>query len=77
MGENSKTQVGKQPENPVDEIFWTKPELARTVRRSGRTIEIWMREGRIPFLRIGPRTVLFEKRAVLESLRKFQVNAKP
>ncbi|HEX3720334.1 MAG TPA: helix-turn-helix domain-containing protein [Verrucomicrobiae bacterium] len=76
--ENSKAPVGEQPVNPADEnLFWNKSELARIVRRSKRTVEIWMREGRIPFLRIGPRTVLFEKRAVLEALLKFQVNARP
>jgi excisionase family DNA binding protein len=77
MSKKTKTQGSQQPGSPVDEIFWTKPEMARTVRRSQRTIEIWMRDGRIPFIRIGPRTVLFEKVAILESLKKFQINAKP
>jgi excisionase family DNA binding protein len=77
MGEDSKTLVGEQPGNPAAEIFWTKGELARTVRRTTRTIENWMNQGRIPFIRIGPRTVLFERVAVLESLKKFQVDAKP
>jgi hypothetical protein len=58
------TQVVNQPGNQVEEILWTKRESARTVRRSERTVQIWMKEGRMPFIRIGPRDVLF-KRAVL------------
>jgi len=73
----NNNHVGAQTGTPADEIFWTKPELARTVRRSERTIENWMRSGRIPFLRVGLRTVLFEKVAVLASLKKFQIEAKP
>ena len=76
MDENLETQISKQLGSPADEIFWNKIELARTVRRSTRTIEIWMRDGRIPYLRIGLRTVLFEKKAVLEALGKYQVHAR-
>jgi excisionase family DNA binding protein len=51
----------------------TKPEVAIKLRRSRRTVEAWMREGKLPYLKIG-KTVLFRWRDVLEKLNAFRVN---
>ena len=51
----------------------TKPEVAVKLRRSRRTVEVWMREGKLPYLKIG-KTVLFRWRDVLEKLNAFRVN---
>ena len=56
----------------VEEVFTTKLETAKLLRRTPRTLEIWMRDGRIPFIKIG-RTVLFERNAVLQAVRAYQV----
>src|SRR5207247_4395078 len=42
----------------VDDSYVTKLEIARRLHRSCRTVEKWMRGGRLPFLKIG-RSVLF------------------
>lgn len=44
--------------NPSDEGYISKVELARRMDVSTRTIEIWMRERKVPFEKIG-RTVRF------------------
>ena len=50
-----------------------KPELARRLRRSPRTVDLWMRQGKLPYLKIG-KTVLFRWPDVLEKLGQFRVN---
>lgn len=52
----------------------TKDELARRCQVSTRCIENWMREGKIPFLKIG-RSVRFSLSRVEESLEKFNREA--
>jgi hypothetical protein len=53
-----------------------KPTLARRLRKCPRTLDNWMREGRIPFLKIG-RSVLFSWPDVLACLReRYTVNAR-
>ena len=46
----------------------TKPDVAKYIGVTTRTLEIWMREGRIPFFRIR-HTVRFRLEDVLEHLR--------
>lgn len=41
-----------------DDGYLTKAEVARRLCRTPRTVETWMKAGRIPFLRVG-RSVLF------------------
>ena len=57
--------------------YLTKLEVARRFRRTPRTIEIWMRMGRLPFLRIG-RSVLFHWPTVEQHMQQhFQVTPRP
>ena len=50
-----------------------KRELAKKIRRSPRTVDLWMRQGKLPYLKIG-KTVLFRWPDVLEKLGQFRVN---
>jgi len=51
----------------------TKKELAPHLRVGPRTLDEWMRKGRVPFLKIG-KTVRFRLQDVLEKLEAFRVN---
>ena len=51
----------------------TKRELAARLRRSTRTVDDWMRKGKLPYLKIG-KTVLFRWQDVLEKLNSYRVN---
>jgi excisionase family DNA binding protein len=51
----------------------TKRDIARELQLGRRTIDVWMRQGRIPFLKIG-KTVRFRLPDVLEKLQSFRVN---
>jgi excisionase family DNA binding protein len=50
-----------------------KRELATKLKRSVRTVDAWMREGKLPYLKIG-KTVLFRWADVLAKLQTFRVN---
>jgi excisionase family DNA binding protein len=50
-----------------------KRELAPQLGISRRTLDVWMAQGRIPFLKIG-RSVRFRLSDVLEKLNAFRVN---
>lgn len=52
----------------------SKKEVAARLRISPRTLDLWMRKKRIPFLKIG-KTVRFRFPDVLEKLSRFEVNA--
>jgi len=47
--------------------------LAPKLRRSPRTVQAWMRAGKLPYLKIG-KTVLFRWSDVLRALDRFRVN---
>jgi excisionase family DNA binding protein len=49
----------------------TKDELARMLKKSRRTIEVWVNAGYINSIRVG-HSVFFEKDRVLSDLRRFQ-----
>jgi excisionase family DNA binding protein len=67
----SDTQ-GQQSSQSADEIL-DKPKLARRLDKSVRTIDAWMKSGRLPYCKVG-RSVLFRWGAVLEKLEAFRVN---
>jgi hypothetical protein len=50
-----------------------KSELAKKIRRSPRTVDLWMRQGKLPYLKVG-KTVLFRWSDVLEKLGQFRIN---
>lgn len=55
--ENMPNQNRTQTQAAVDG-YQDKPEIARRLNRTTRTVEKWMKEGRLPYLKIG-RAVLF------------------
>lgn len=58
-----------------DTVLYTKDEVAGTFSVSKRTIDNWMRQGKIPFIRVSKRLVRFHLPSVSEALReKFTVN---
>ncbi len=60
--------------NPHDgDGYITKAEMARRLNRTGRTVEKWMRAGRLPYLKIG-RSILFHWPTVENYLKeRYQV----
>lgn len=53
---NTKSNTGEQSLAAADYI--TKKEIAERLRKTPRTIELWMKRGYLPFLKIG-RSVTF------------------
>ena len=69
MLESTQNQDIERASDSLD----TKRELAARLRRSTRTVDDWMRKGKLPYLKIG-KTVLFRWEDVLEKLNSFRVN---
>jgi excisionase family DNA binding protein len=63
---------GQPTSQSADEIL-DKPKLAHRLNKSVRTIDAWMKNGRLPYCKVG-RSVLFRWSAVLEKLDAFRVN---
>jgi hypothetical protein len=57
----------------ADEILLDKPGIARRLNKSVRTVDAWMKAGRLPYIKCG-RSVMFRWGAVLEKLESFRVN---
>lgn len=55
--------------------FDTAEELARRFKVSPRTITVWVKSRKIPFIRFGPKTIRFDARAVAEALTVSPVSA--
>jgi excisionase family DNA binding protein len=66
------TTQGQPPAIPADEIL-DKPGIARRLNKSVRTVDAWMKAGRLPYIKCG-RSVMFRWSAVLEKLESFRVN---
>jgi excisionase family DNA binding protein len=67
------TAQGQPIGKPADEILVDKREAARRLSKSVRTVDAWMKRGRLPYIKVG-RSVLFRWGAVLEKLESFRVN---
>jgi excisionase family DNA binding protein len=67
----SDTQA--QPTSQSADEILDKPKLAHRLNKSVRTIDAWMKNGRLPYCKVG-RSVLFRWSAVLEKLDAFRVN---
>jgi hypothetical protein len=52
-----------------------RPQLARAVNVSARTVDNWQKQKRIPFLKLSARCVRYHLPSVLAALRKFEVKA--
>jgi len=68
----SKEYEERQLERAIDGLL-TKRGLAPKLQISTRTLDEWMRKGRIPFLKVG-KSVRFRLTDVLEKLGQFRVN---
>jgi excisionase family DNA binding protein len=68
----SKEYEERQLERAIDGLL-TKRGLAPKLQISTRTLDEWMRKGRIPFLKVG-KSVRFRLMDVLEKLGQFRVN---
>ena len=53
----------------------TKTEAAEFLKVKPRTIDEWMRRGRIPFCKLPSGTVRFRRDQLIEFLGKFEVGA--
>jgi excisionase family DNA binding protein len=65
---DTQGQLTQSAEEILDKL-----KLARRLDKSVRTIDAWMKSGRLPYIKIG-RSVLFRWGAVLEKLEGFRVN---
>jgi excisionase family DNA binding protein len=54
-------------------VLLTKEGIARHLQIGPRTVDDWMRKGRIPFLKIG-KSVRFRLSDVLEAFDRYRVN---
>jgi excisionase family DNA binding protein len=57
----------------VSSRLYTKIEIAKLLRKSPRTVDIWMADGTLPFLKVG-KSVLFSWPAVLAKLQTYREN---
>jgi excisionase family DNA binding protein len=60
----------------ADRMLLTKGEVADQLRVSKRTVEVWMREGRLPYMRISPRVVRFRWGDVRVKLGEYESGGK-
>jgi hypothetical protein len=67
----SKQEKNSESANDVGLV--NKRALARAVSASTRSIDNWIREHKIPVVRISKRCVRFHLPSVLAALRKFEV----
>jgi excisionase family DNA binding protein len=63
----------EQADDRATDSLLVKREVAAKLKRSVRTIDVWMRQGKLPYIKLG-RTVLFRWPDVLEKLNAFRVN---
>ncbi|MHB8521872.1 MAG: helix-turn-helix transcriptional regulator [Limisphaerales bacterium] len=56
--------------NQAGEGFIDKGELARRLNKSVRTVDNWMRQGLLPYYKIGGKSVSFRWSEVVEHLRE-------
>ena len=59
--------------NLANDALLTKRELAPKLKRSVRTVDVWMRQGKLPYIKLN-KTVLFRWPDVLEKLQSYRVN---
>jgi hypothetical protein len=62
------------PLSAADDLALLKrPQLARAINVSPRTVDNWQKQKRIPFLKLSARCVRYHLPSVLAALRKFEV----
>jgi excisionase family DNA binding protein len=73
MNVAASTAQGQPSSQSADEILLDKRETARRLNKSVRTVDNWMKRGRLPYIKVG-RSVLFRWGAVLEKLEAYRIN---
>jgi hypothetical protein len=56
-----------------DPALLKRPQLARAINVSARTVDNWQKQKRIPYLKLSARCVRYHLPTVLAALRKFEV----
>jgi len=51
-------------------VLLTKPEVAERLQVTLRTVDSWMAEGVIPFIRIGRKAIRFDWNEVMEAIKQ-------
>jgi excisionase family DNA binding protein len=69
---NSTAHAEQVVDGATDDLL-IKREVAAKLRRSVRTIDAWMHEGKLPYFKVG-RTVRFRWSDVLKKLADYRVN---
>jgi len=59
--------------NALDDALLTKRALAPRLNCSVRTVDEWMRKGKLPYIKVG-KSVRFRWADVLQKLSEFRVN---
>jgi hypothetical protein len=52
-----------------------RPQLAKAINVSARTLDNWQKQKRIPYLKLSARCVRYHLPSVLAALRKFEIRA--
>ena len=73
MEADSQKASGTQRSQGAEGLL-TKFDISSRLRISTRSVDEWMRKGRIPFLKIGGKTVRFVWDDVIQSLSRFRVH---
>lgn len=69
-------QAHPAPHPFIGAEYLTKKELARSLRKSVRCIDNWIKSGHISYIKVGRRSVLFRWEDVQADLNRFRVNAR-
>jgi excisionase family DNA binding protein len=69
----SDSAQGLAAQLPVSRKNLTKPELARELRVSMRTIDTWMQQKKIPYKKLSPHLVRFDLDQVEKALERYTV----
>jgi excisionase family DNA binding protein len=69
---NYSTHIERVADSTTDELL-DKREVGAKLKRGRRTVEKWMREGQLPYFKIGG-TVRFRWGDVLKKLEKYRIN---
>ena len=59
----------------LSDVLVTKRDVARAAHVSLRTVDAWMKQKRIPFVRLSNRCVRFNLPAVMGALERYTVEA--
>jgi hypothetical protein len=56
-----------------DPALLKRPQLARAINVSARTVDNWQKQKRIPYLKLSARCVRYHLPSVLAALRRFEI----